>query len=328
MKHLLTAIIIVLVAVLLAILIVPMVKYAQPVDVTIAVEPSLSAASITYAEAKSSIFPSQDVKVKAKIIVMDNPQQAFDDLNQGKINFALMPWPEALRWMDEHPKDTLRCILSEEFKVGSPQDGIFARKGVKLDKITDLEGKKIGVSALTELPMKAIIGSAQLDSSKITIKLYPKDKLIPALESGEVDLIYALEPYFTEALEKFGKPYDDGAMMPKWIKAPYWGSGLFITPKYLKEHKLAVVRVNMGMEMTYDRIGKESDSARIFVAKVLGISDPNVVSNVNLTEIVRAQDMDVSTVQDLSDKYEIYGVLKSINISERKILVPREDLRQ
>ncbi len=327
MKHILTAIIIVLIAVLAAVLIIPMVQSAQPVNVTIAVERSLSAMPITYAKT-AGIFPNNTVKVNATVVIMDNPAQAFDDLAAGKIQFALMPWPEALRWTNEHPKDTLRCFLSEEFKVGSPQDGIFAKKGLPLKSITDLEGKKIGVSTLTVLPMKAIIGSAQLDSTKITLKVYNPDQLIPALEAGEVELIYVTEPYLTMAMAKFGNPFEDGASMPKWIKTPYWGSGLFTTAKYFNKNRVAVIRVSKAMDLTYIDLGKNSDSARIFVSKTLGINDSVTTWNMNLPEIIRAQEMDIAAVQDLSDKFEIYGVMKSANLTERNILIPKEDLRE
>ncbi len=327
MKHVLTAIIIVLIAVLAAVLIIPMVQSARPVDVTIAVERSLSAAPVIYAK-QASIFPNNNVKINATIVIMDNPAQAFDDLASGKIQFALMPWPEALRWAEEHPKDTLRCFLSEEFKVASPQDGIFAKKGLVLKSITDLEGKKIGVSTLTSLPMKAIVGSAQLDTSKITLKVYNPDQLIPALEKGEVDLIYVTEPYMTMAMAKFGSPFEDGGSMPKWIKTPYWGSGLFTTSKYFGKNRVAVIRASKAMDLTYIELGKNSDSARIFVSKTLGISDSATTWNMNLPEIIRPQDMDVATIQDLSDKFEIYGVMRSANLKEKQILIPKEDLRE
>jgi ABC-type nitrate/sulfonate/bicarbonate transport system substrate-binding protein len=326
MKHILTAIIIVLIAALAAVLIIPMVQNAQPVNVAIAVERSLAATPISYAE-QSGIFADNNVKVNATVTIMDNPTQAFDDLAAGKIQFALMPWPEALRWMNEHPKDTLRCFLSEEFKVGSPQDGIFAKKGLSIKSITDLEGKKIGVSTLTALPMRAIIGSAQLDTTKMIFKVYNPDQLIPALEKGDVDLIYVIEPYMTMAIAKFGNPFEDGASMPKWIKTPYWGSGLFTTSKYFSKNREAVIRVGKAMDLTFSGIGKNSDSARIFVSKTLGINDSMITWNMNLPEIVRTQEMDAATIQDLSDKFEIYGVMKSINITERNVLIPKGDLR-
>lgn len=326
MKHILTVIIVVLIAVLAAVLIIPMVKSAQPADVMIAVERSLSATPVTFAKG-AGIFPDNTVKVNATVKVTDNPAQAFDDLAAGKIQFAIMPWPEALRWTSEHPQDTIRCLLSLDFKASAPQDGIFAKKGLTLKSITDLEGKKIGVSTLTELPMKAIIGSAQLDTTEITLKVYNPDQLIPALETGEVDLIYVIEPYMTLAMSKFGNPFEDGASMSTWIKTPYWGSGLFTSAKYFDKNRLAVVRVSKAMDLTYTDIAKNSDSARIFVSNSLGINDSAITWNMNLPEMIRPQEMDASTIQDLSDKFELYGVMKSVNVTERKLLIPKEDLR-
>jgi len=325
-KHILTAVIIVLGLVLAAILIVPLVKLSRPVQVKVLVEPSVSSVPIYYAQ-EEGIFEDKAVKVEATLQKVEDPTDALAALVSGEADFALVPWPEALRWMSEHD-DTLRCFFAVEFKVATPQEGLFPRKGLRFDKISDLEGKTVGVSAGTKTAMQAIVTFTEVDPATVTIKVYGSDELLAALESGEVDLILPLEPYFTLAKVHLSEPFSEGAMFPKWINSPYPGSGLFVTPEYFRENELAVKRMNKAMELTYLEMAKNQDTTRAVLARAFGIEDEQLIERLNLPGFQRTHEIDQNAIQELADKLEIYGAIpKGLNTMDMKVVISKEELR-
>jgi ABC-type nitrate/sulfonate/bicarbonate transport system substrate-binding protein len=303
-----------------------LVKFSRPVKVKILVEPSISSAPIYYAQEKG-IFANKEIKVEATIEKVEDPSKALQDLVSGKADFALVPWTEALRWMSEKD-DTLLCFFAVEFKVSTPQEGLFPRKGLKFDKISDLEGKTVGVTAGTYTAMKAIVVSTEVDPTTVKIKVYPSDKLLAALESGEVDLILPLEPYFTVAKTHLSEPFADGAMFLKWINSPYLGSGLFVTPEYFRENELAVKRMNKAMELTYLEMAKNQDTTRAIAARALGIEDEQLIERLNLPGFQRAQEIDQNAIQEMADKLEMYGAIPhGLNTLDMKLVISKEQLR-
>ncbi len=326
LKHVLSVVIILLTAALAAILIVPLVKLARPVEVKVLVEPSLSSAPIYYAR-EYGIFTHKEIKVDATIEMVEEPSKALEALTSGKADFALLPWPDALHWMSE-TGDTLLCFFSVDFKVATPQEGLFPRAGLKFDVISDLEGKTVGVTAGTKIAMEAIVVSTEIDPTTIEIKVYPSEKLLAALEAGEVDLILPLEPYFTMASTHLSEPFSDGAMFLKWINSPYPGSGLFVTPEYFRENELAVRRMNKAMDLTFLDMARNSDSARAVIARVFGIEDRQLVDRLNLPNFMRSHEIDKNTVQELTDKLEIYEAIgRGINTLDMGVVIPKEQLR-
>jgi len=326
LKHILTVVIILLTAALGAILIIPLVKLSRPVQVKVLVEPSVSSVPVYYAQEKG-IFEDKAVKVEATIERVEDPQKALEALVAGQADFALVPWPEALRWMSERG-DTLLCFFAVEFKVATPQEGLFPRKGLRFDKISDLEGKTVGVTAGTKTAMQAIVTSTEVDPATVTIKVYPSEKLLAALESEEVDLILPLEPYFTLAKVHLSEPFAEGAMFLKWINSPYLGSGLFVTTEYFHDNELAVKRMNKAMELTYLEMAKNQDTTRAVLARAFGIEDEQLIERLNLPGFQRTHEIDQNAIQELADKLEIYGAIpKGLNTMDMKVVIPKEDLR-
>ena len=325
-KHILTVVIILLGLALAAILIIPLVKFSRPVKVKVLVEPSISSAPIYYAQERGT-FTSKEVKVEATIEKVEDPTKALQALLSGEADFALVPWAEALRWMSEE-NDTLLCFFAVEFKVSTPQEGLFPGKGLKFDKISDLEGKSVGVTAGTYTAMKAIVVSTEVDPTTVEIKVYPSDELLAALESEEVDLILPLEPYFTVAKTHLSEPFADGAMFLKWINSPYLGSGLFVTPEYFRENELAVKRMNKAIELTYLEMAKNQDAARTIAAHALGIEDEQLIERLNLPDFQRVHEVDQNAVQEMADKLEIYGAIPhGLNTLDMKLVLSKEQLR-
>lgn len=330
MKHILTAVIVVLVLALAAIIIIPTVKAARPSDVTILVEPTSSSLPFFYGQ-EQGIFSANDVKLKPTIKKFDDPKTAIKSLLEGQAQFALLPWTEAFRWMSENPQDTLLCLFAVEYRTASPQDGFFLREGLSIKAPKDFNGKSIAISADADVAMQAIAGSIPgVDPAKITVKLYPQDKLIEAVQNKEVDLALMVNPYFTLAAETLGPPMWDGAIYAQLISSPYPASGLFTTKKMLKENPMAVKRMNTGLYLTLIKMSQQSDT--VFaqtMAREFGIEPERLVGKLTYPNFLKSQDIDKVSLQVLADKLELYGAIpKSMNIEDMGIIIKQEDLRE
>ncbi|GEM_PF-1764762 len=329
MKHILTAIIIVLLGILGAIIIVPMVRESRPSEVTIAVEPTVSSTPIFYGYHKG-VFDKPEVKIKAQIKKVENPDESIKGLKSGEFQFALLPWTEALKWMSEHPEDTLLCFFSVEYRMEMPQEGLFPKKGVTFKVIADLKGKTIGVTANDLTAIKAMLYSAEIPEEEVTLKVYPSDKVYSALVNGEVDYAHLTEPYYTLAKTNFGEPISEKGLLPFWVNFPYEASGLFTTRKIIEENQLALKRMNMAMQFTFldFKRTENRDSARVLIANEFTIKDTQIIERINLPELERSQDMQKDAIQLLADKLEIYGAIsKGLNLEELKVFVPYDELR-
>lgn len=329
-KHVLTVVIFLLIGALGAILIIPMVKAAQPSDVTIIAEPTSSSALLYFGQDKE-IFSGGDVKINATIETMKTPGEALQALVDGHAQFALLPWTEVLGWMSTNPADTFLCLFSVEYKISSPQEGLFAREDVKtkIKKVTDLENKVIGISPGMEIAMNAVIVSAQLDPEKIALEVHPQEELLERMASGEIDLAVFINPYYTLAVQTFGAPMWEGSIFSRFISSPYPASGLFVTKPYFDENPVAVKRMNTGLYLAMMKLGQEADTVHIGVlARQFGL-EPAELASFALPTFQKAQDIDKLSVQVMTDRLEFYEAIPAgLNLEDMGIFLSKEDLRQ
>jgi ABC-type nitrate/sulfonate/bicarbonate transport system substrate-binding protein len=330
LQTILTIAIVVLLGVLLTIIIVPTIKQAQPSEIKILVDNTVASFPVQYAYSQQ-IFKTSNVKIEATVEKIDDPQKGIQALISGEAQFAVLPWPDVLDWLGSHTEDTLLCVYSAIFKEGRPQEGLFPRKGLKFNSISDLEGKKVGVTLDTKLAIKAVIRSAELDPDKIEIKVYPTDKLLNALESGEVDLILPLEPYYSQAKTFLSEPFENGALLPKWITSPYHGSGLFTTASFMRQEPKAIVRMYLAMNYTIPNLAnkKNADTTEALMQEIYGFEDPQIISRINLPEFNIVPNIEALEIQELSDRLEYYGAIKhSANLEDLGVLISKEHLRE
>lgn len=323
LKHILTVVVILLIGALGAILIIPMIREGKTIEVNILVEPTISSLPIHYAEEKG-IFTEENIE--ANINRADDPQAALDALAAGEADFAVVPWPDAFKWMDEKG-DTLRCFFSVEFKKGLPQDGLFPRKGLKFKDIMDVEGKIVGLSAESKTAFLAILSAMDIDAAGVEIKEYPPEKLMEAIQAGEVDLILAIEPYFTVAQVTLGNAYKGGSLFPSYINDPYPASGVFVSDEYYRKNNMAMLRMTKVLDIVTGNILNEPDTAQAVVGRTFAITDEEVISEINLPVFVKVKEIDIEVLQEVVDKLEFFGTVSTaINIEETRIIIPHEEL--
>ncbi|MBD3286906.1 hypothetical protein GF338_11290 [candidate division WOR-3 bacterium] len=343
LSAILTVVIIILLGVLGVIIILPLAKEARPTQAKILVERSVSSLPIYLAQSyyswgedpsdtifKEDIFSRKSVKLEVTVDEEVNPEKAIQALSEGQAQFAVLSWPDALSWMDTHPEDTLVCFLSIEFKESRPVEGLLPKKGLKFDKITDIEGKKVGIPHGLRIPFLSVLGAVNIDPESVAIEEYSEEELLQALEGEDLDLIYLYEPYYTKARVHLSEPFAGGGFLPNWIGAPYHAAGLFTTKEYYDENKRGVLRMYLAMNHAVREIEQaDADSLGAFLGSISGIDDPQLTTRIIIPEYYLVQEISAFDVQSLADRLEIYGTINTApDLEELGVFLKQKDLKE
>jgi NitT/TauT family transport system substrate-binding protein len=138
--------------------------------------------------------------------------------------------------------------------AGSPSeawDALLAPKGGVTD-LKQLEGKKVSVNTLKNLPEVAVRNSleaAGVDASKVSFVEIPFPDVGAALDSKRVDAAFAVEPFVGSAVAAGAKPLAQPfeQLAPDLTIAEY-----FTTEKYAKENPDVVARFQRAMNKSLE----------------------------------------------------------------------------
>src|SRR3954463_4586909 len=130
-------------------------------------------------------------------------------------------------------------------------DALLVPKGAPTD-LKSLEGKKVSVNTLKNLPEVAVRNSlekAGVDVSKVQFVEIPFPDVPAALEAKRVDAAFAVEPFVGASLAagatKLAEPFEE--LAPDLTIAEY-----FTTEKYAKENPEVVARFTRAMNKSLD----------------------------------------------------------------------------
>src|SRR3954452_5614187 len=140
-------------------------------------------------------------------------------------------------------------------------DALLVPKGASTD-LKSLEGKKVSVNTLKNLPEVAVRNSlekAGVDVSKVQFVEIPFPDVPAALEAKRVDAAFAVEPALSSALAggatKVAEPFEE--LAPDLTIAEY-----FTTEKYAAENQGVIERFTRAMNKSLDYAQQNPDATR------------------------------------------------------------------
>ena len=170
-----------------------------PVSVTIGIADDMTASLGTIARANQFFLPRELI-----VTVKDFPssKQCLEALSRGEVDLATTS--ETPLVLSAFDRDDLRVITS----VGSSENElkIIARADRGIATPSDLRGKRIGIQEDTppDFFLHLFVLKYGLALNDVDLPQYPPDRLLTALERGEVDAISFREPYITAAKRRLG----------------------------------------------------------------------------------------------------------------------------
>jgi NitT/TauT family transport system substrate-binding protein len=185
-------------------------------------------------------------------------------------------------------------------------DALLAPKGGVTD-LKQLEGKKVSVNTLKNLPEVAVRNSlekAGVDVSKVQFVEIPFPDVPAALEAKRVDAAFAVEPFVGSSLAagatKLAEPFEE--LAPDLTIAEY-----FTTEKYASENADVIARFTRAMNKSLDFAQNNPDEVRRIITTYTK-TPPAAAGKMALPTWSSTVNGDaMSSLIDLSKKY---GVLK------------------
>lgn len=198
-------------------------------------------------------------------------------------------------------------------------DYILVKKDSKISSLSELKGKKIGIyPGSTILTYAKIILKHFMDTDKdITIVQLKPALQLQALETGQVDAIFALEPIASVGIVRGVARVLEEAPLAKYVMKSLPGSGSTFAPKFLKNHPEAAGKVKRAMYQALDFMSdsKNTQEVRSILMKWTEI-ELEVIERLSPLKYWKLEEIDREAVQKLADLLFEWGALeKEINTS-------------
>lgn len=198
-------------------------------------------------------------------------------------------------------------------------DYILVKKDSKINSLFELKGKKIGTyPGSTILTYTKVILKRFLDPDKdITIIQLKPELQLQALETGQVDAIFVLEPLGSLGVIKGIARALEEAPLAKYVMDPLPGSGSTFSTKFLKEHPKAAEKVKNAMYRALDFLNNPQNAQEVKKILVKWTQmEPEVIERLRPLKYWKLEEIDRDAVQKLADLLFEGGALeKRINTS-------------
>jgi TRAP transporter TAXI family solute receptor len=144
-----------------------------------------------FVEALSDQIAQGHHNLHLKLVPAASPQEAADDIKNGKADLAILPSPA-----DDSLKAPVVAILRQNVMaliVPAPASGKNGKKSAKIEKIDQLAGRRIGVvggnEASPEL-LRAVLNHYGVPAAKVTVSQIDPKNIAEAIKNNQVDVLF------------------------------------------------------------------------------------------------------------------------------------------
>jgi len=191
-------------------------------------------------------------------------------------------------------------------------DALLAPKGGVTD-LKQLEGKKVSVNTLKNLPEVAVRNSlekAGVDVSKVQFVEIPFPDVPAALEAKRVDAAFAVEPFVGSSVAagatKLAEPFEE--LAPDLTIAEY-----FTTEKYASENQDVIERFTRAMNKSLDYAQQNPDAVRKIITSYTKTPQTAAAKMTLPTWSSTVNGTAMTSLVDLSKKYGVLNGNVDVN---------------
>jgi len=203
---------------------------------------------------------------------------------------------------------------------------LLVKKGSNIKTITDLKGKKIGhmPGIQWQTNTKYILRNAGMNPDKdaILIGLAPNTQ-IPAVVSGAVDALIAIEPMGSIAVSQ-------GDVVPiiinvgaKYVTNPWFGGGAVMTDKFIKERPAVAKRVMMALREATDHVNAHFDQYKPLLGKYVGVPKQSLPA---VKKLIFVNERDAAA-RDLKSEQNVLDILYKEKIIPKALKIEDKFVR-
>jgi NitT/TauT family transport system substrate-binding protein len=271
--------------------------------------------------------------VEVELVPFVNASEMMQALLAGQINATGMSALDIIANVEQEKPGQVKMYLIEAFEPerGYSPDYVIAKTGSGIKNLEDLRGKKLGVrSGITfKMYAKIILQKIGIDPEKeVELIVLAENLQAQALESGQIDALFTLDPTATVILDrKIGELVEYAVLARRLMKEStsiYPGSGVLSTD-FVRRDPETARKIRDAIYEAVDYITLTPQEAKRLLPKYMPIAS-QIAEKVSLIKWVKLKDADGEKVQDLIALYYQNRVLKQ-NVDMRNAYLSEADLK-
>ncbi|MCX7732710.1 MAG: ABC transporter substrate-binding protein [candidate division WOR-3 bacterium] len=321
MTRILTVIIIILAAVLVGIILYPQIQENRPMPLRFACDSSVAALPFLVA-VDDTLFLKN--RILPELTYYSDPDQALTDLFAGKTDVGVFPWSTILKHMSTKG-ETLQVFMAVEFRPALPVDVLAKVKKSRINKLTDLKGKRLGYPPILRDYVAALLGEIGLKPADVKLTEASLTALSAMLTAGQLDAAWLVEPAVCPL--NLNNVDTLSSIATRYLNNPFPAFAIGFSPQFLKNTTRAQrTRLKIALDMAVDRIDARPEEGK----QTLGRYFPycrDVCGFCRLPQYQRLVEINRPAIQTLAARLLRLGIVSDTIDTKRIFVEPAQMMR-
>lgn len=249
-------------------------------------------------------------------VKFEAPNQIIDALLSNQVGIAAPGAAAGITAVSQSKKpDTIKIFSVQGGTDTLTNESFVVKKDSSIKSFADLKGKKLGhlPGIQWQTICRDILAKNGLEADKdVTLVDLAIPLMVPALASGQVDALLAIEPAPTIAVAK-----DIGKIVQKsptiqYIANPFYAGVGDVTTKYMTENPDVTAKILRVFKKANDEVVANPDAARQYLKGWTALDD-SLINNVPLLQYKMYDEMDEKDISALQAFFDIFTQYKVID---------------
>lgn len=253
-------------------------------------------------------FEKQGLKVEP--IKFESSNQVIDALVANQIDGTSIIALEALLSVEDKYPNEFKIFEMAAAEENTAVHKIVVKKESPISSLSDLEGKTIGTNPGSQMTVfLKLFLKKYVDTSKINIVQLAPSLQVPALASGQVDALFALEPVGTISEVKGVAKVISVNPLYKELLKPFPTSASVFSNEFISKNSKTAKKYILAIEDAHRFIETNEIGAKKSLSSYANI-DANITDKVGIYSYWNRNEIDINAVNKLIELYANNGILK------------------
>lgn len=264
-----------------------------------------------------------DAGVQVEPVKFETSNQALEALVAGRVDATAVVALEAALALEANTPDQFRVVEMTAATAATKVHRIMVKKNSSIQSLADLKDKKVGTFPGSQMVVfLKLILSRHFDADRNVEIIQLKAPLQPqALESGQVDALFCLEPTCTMLEEKGLARFISVNPLYEFIQQPFPTAVGVVSTRLTKDNPGLVVRIQSALGKAHQYIKEHPQDSSGYLPKYTPV-EAGLAPKISVYDYWGVQEVDRGAVQRLADLYVSKGVLTKSVSTARLYVAP------